>query len=260
MASAIDHLAVAVPDPAAAAELLTERLGISFSSGGQHPGFGTGNRIAFLGDQYLELIGVVDQSLARHWPVGKATIDALERGGGLATYALVEDDLEAAVARLQAAGSSIGRMTGGSRQREDGEVVEWWTASPAELGLDRPPFLIKHARVGSEWGAEALAARREMRHPIGSPAILVRLDIATPDPPALAAEYAAQIGVEFWAVADLAVSTVGPQTIRLVPSGEMEVPAAIVIGADVEGPRTLEALGLRFDIEPVKLPAAVPAG
>ena len=40
----------------------------------------------------------------------------------------------------------------------------------------------------------------------------------------------------------------------------MEVPAAIVIGADVEGPRTLEALGLRFDIEPVKLPAAVPAG
>ena len=218
------------------------------------------NRIAFLGDQYLELIGVIDQSLARHWPVGKATIDALERGGGLATYALVEDDLEAAVARLQAAGSSIGRMTGGSRQREDGEVVEWWTASPAELGLDRPPFLIKHARVGSEWGAEALAARREMRHPIGSPAILVRLDIATPDPPALAAEYAAQIGVEFWAVADLAVSTVGPQTIRLVPSGEMEVPAAIVIGADVEGPRTLEALGLRFDIEPVKLPAAVPAG
>ena len=260
MASAIDHLAVAVPDPAAAAELLTERLGISFSSGGQHPGFGTGNRIAFLGDQYLELIGVVDQSLARHWPVGKATIDALERGGGLATYALVEDDLEAAVARLQAAGSSIGRMTGGSRQREDGEVVELWTASPAELGLDRPPFLIKHARVGSEWGAEALAARREMRRPIGSPAILVRLDIATPDPPALAADYAAQIGVEFWAVADLAVSTVGPQTIRLVPSGEMEVPAAIVIGADVEGPRTLEALGLRFDIEPVKLPAAVPAG
>ena len=260
MASAIDHLAVAVPDPAAAAELLTERLGISFSRGGQHRRFGTVNRIAFLGDQYLELIGVIDQSLARHWPVGKATIDALERGGGLATYALVEDDLEAAVARLQAAGSSIGRMTGGSRQREDGEVVEWWTASPAELGLDRPPFLIKHARVGSEWGAEALAARREMRHPIGSPAILVRLDIATPDPPALAAEYAAQIGVEFWAVADLAVSTVGPQTIRLVPSGEMEVPAAIVIGADVEGPRTLEALGLRFDIEPVKLPAAVPAG
>jgi catechol 2,3-dioxygenase-like lactoylglutathione lyase family enzyme len=259
MASAIDHLVVAVPDPDAAAELLTERLGISFSGGGQHPGHGTVNRIAFLGEHYLELIGVVDQSLAGAWPVGKAAMGALERGGGLATYALVEDDLEAAVARLQAAGSSIGGVTSGSRQRADGEMVEWWTASPAELGPDRSPFLIKHARVGSEWGAEALAARRQMRHPIGSAAILVRLDIATPDPPALAAEYAAEIGVEFWAVADLAVTTVGPHTIRLVPSREMEVPAAIVIGADVEGPRTLEALGLRFDIEPVKLPAAVPA-
>jgi len=260
MASAIDHLVVAVADPAAAAEMLTERLGIAFSSGGQHPGHGTGNRIAFLGDQYLELIGVVDQSLARDWSVGKAAMGALELGGGLATYALVEDDLEAAVARLQAAGSSIGGVTSDSRQRADGELVEWWSASPAELGPDRPPFLIKHARVGSEWGAAAMAARREMRHPIDSPVILVRLDIATPDPPALAAEYAAQIGVEFWAVADLAVSTVGPHTIRLVPSREMEVPAAVVLGADVEGPRTLEALGLRFDIEPVKLPAAVPAG
>jgi catechol 2,3-dioxygenase-like lactoylglutathione lyase family enzyme len=259
MASAIDHLAVAVPDADAAAELLTERLGLSFSGGGQHPGRGTVNRIAFLGEQYLELIGIVDQSLARDWPVGRAAIGALGHGGGLATYALVEDDLESAVARLQAAGSSLGGVTSGSRQRADGELVEWWTASPAELGPDRPPFLIKHARVGSEWGAEALAARREIRHPIGSAAILVRLDIATSDPPALAAEYAAEIGVEFWAVADLAVSTVGPHTIRLVPSREMEVPAAIVIGADVEGPRTLEALGLRFDIEPVKLPAAVPA-
>ncbi|MDP9249857.1 MAG: VOC family protein [Chloroflexota bacterium] len=260
MASGIDHLIVAVPDPEAAAELLTERLGISFSSGGQHPGGGTFNRIAFLGEHYLELIGVVDPSLAGAWFGGKAAVRALEHGGGLATYALVEDDLEAAVARLQAAGSSIGAVTSGSRQRADCELVEWWTATPAELGPDRPPFLIKHARVGSEWGAEALAARREMRHPIGSPAILVRLDIATPDPPALAGEYAAELGVEFWAVADLAVSTVGLHTIRLIPSREMEVAAVIVIGADVEEARTLEALGLRFDVEPVKLPAALPAG
>ena len=160
----------------------------------------------------------------------------------------------------EAAGSPIDPITRGSRQRADGELVEWWSASPPELGPDRPPFLIKHARIGSEWGPEALEARREMRHPIGSPAILVRLDIATPDPPALAAEYLAQIGIEFWAVADLAVSTVGPHTIRLVPSREMEVPAVVVIGADVAEPRTIEALGLRFDVEPVKLPAVLPTG
>ncbi|TMB57407.1 MAG: VOC family protein [Chloroflexi bacterium] len=260
MPSAIDHLAVAVPDPAAAADLLAERLGISFSSGGQHPGMGTVNRVAFLGDPYLELIGVIDPGLADEWPIGRAALRTLERGGGLATYGLVEDELEAAVARLQAAGSPIDPITRGSRQRADGELVEWWSASPPELGPDRPPFLIKHARIGSEWGPEALEARREMRHPIGSPAILVRLDIATPDPPALAAEYLAQIGIEFWAVADLAVSTVGPHTIRLVPSREMEVPAVVVIGADVAEPRTIEALGLRFDVEPVKLPAVLPTG
>ena len=260
MASAIDHLVLAVPDPDAAADLLSERLGISFSSSGQHPGMGTANRLAFLGDHYLELIGVIDSGLAAESSIGSAALGALERGGGLATYALVEDDLEAAVARLQAAGSPIGPATRGSRQRPDGELVEWWTASPPELGQDRPPFLIKHALVGSEWGSEALEARRRMRHPIGSPAILTRLDIATPDPPGLAAEYLAQVGIEFWAVADLAVSTVGPHTIRLIPSREMEVPAVVVIGADVEQPRTIEALGLRFDVEPVKLPAVLPAG
>jgi catechol 2,3-dioxygenase-like lactoylglutathione lyase family enzyme len=257
MPSAIDHLVIAVADPAAAADLLTERLGISFTGGGQHPGMGTVNRLAFLGEQYLELIGVIDPGLADEGPVGRAAQRTIAGGGGLATFALVEDELEAAVARLQAAGSAIGAVTPGSRQRADGELVDWWTAFPPELGPDQPPFLIKHARVGSEWGPEALEARREMSHPIGSSAILVRLDIATPDPPALAADYAAQVGVEFWAVADLAVSTVGPHTIRLMPSREMEVPAAVVIGADIEQPRTIEALGLRFDVEPVKLPAVL---
>jgi catechol 2,3-dioxygenase-like lactoylglutathione lyase family enzyme len=260
MPSAIDHIVVAVADPAAAADLLTEQLGISSTGGGQHPGMGTVNRLAFFGDQYLELIGVIDPVLANGGPAGRAAQRVIKGGGGLATFALVDDELETTVARLQAAGSVIGPVTPGSRQRADGELVEWWTASPAELGPDRPPFLIKHARVGSEWGPEALQARREMTHPIGSPAILVRLDIATPDPPALAADYLTEIGVEFWAVADLAVSTVGPHTIRLIPSREMEVPAVVVIGADIEQPRTIEALGLRFDVEPVQLPAVLPAG
>jgi hypothetical protein len=58
-------------------------------------------------------------------------------------------------------------------------------------------------------------------------------------------------------VADLAVCTLGPHTIRLVPSREMEVPAAVVVGAGVESPRSVEALGMRFDVEPVELPVLV---
>jgi hypothetical protein len=91
----------------------------------------------------------------------------------------------------------------------------------------------------------------------GAGRTLVRLDIATDDPPALAADYARTLGVEFWAVADLAVCTLGPHTIRLVPTREMPVPAVIVIGARVGEPRAVEAFGLRFDIEPVEVPAVV---
>ena len=53
MASGIDHLVIAVPDPDAAAAELTDALGIVFIGGGQHPGLGTFNRIAFLGEAYL---------------------------------------------------------------------------------------------------------------------------------------------------------------------------------------------------------------
>lgn len=257
MISAIDHIVVGVPDPDAAAAQLTDQLGIAFTAGGRHPGSGTFNRLAFLGDSYLELMGVDDPTLAAQGPVGAAALRAIEGGGGFATYALVDDAIEVTVAALQAAGSSIGPVTYGTRERADGELVEFWVALPERLGPDTPPFLIKHAHVGAEWGASALAARRAATHPIGSPAILTRLDLATPDPIELAAEYFAKVGLEFWTVADLAVCSIGPHTIRLVPSREMEVPAAVVIGAGVESPRTIEALGMRFDVEPVVLPVLV---
>jgi catechol 2,3-dioxygenase-like lactoylglutathione lyase family enzyme len=257
MISAIDHIVVAVSDPDAAAAQLTDQLGIAFTAGGRHPSFGTVNRVAFLGEPYIELIGVEDPTQAARSPLGAAVLRAIEAGGGFVTYALVDDAIEATVAALQAAGSSIGPVQHGARERPDGELVEFWVATPARLGPDAPPFLVRHAYVGAEWGAAALAARRTASHPIGSPAILTRLDLATPDPTELAAAYFAELGLEFWSVADLAVCTVGAHTIRLVPSREMEVPAAVVIGAGVESPRTVQALGMRFDVEPVVLPVLV---
>lgn len=257
MITAIDHIVVGVPDPDAAARELTDQLGLAFGGGGRHPASGTRNQLAFLGDSYLELMGVDDPQLAAQGPMSAAALRAIESGGGFATYSLLDDGIEATVAALLAAGSSIGLVQQGARERPDGELVEFWIASPERLGPDAPPFLIRHAYVGAEWGTDALAARRTRAHPIGSPVILVRLDLATPDPTALAAEYYAQLGLEFWAVADLAVCTIGPHTIRLVPSREMEVPAAVVVGASVESPRSVEALGMRFDVEPVQLPVLV---
>jgi catechol 2,3-dioxygenase-like lactoylglutathione lyase family enzyme len=257
MITAIDHLVIGVADPDAAARELTDQLGLAFGGGGRHPSSGTFNRLAFLGDSYLELMGVEDPKLAAEGPIGAAALRAIEGGGGFATYALLDDEIDVTVPALQAAGSSIGALLPGARERPDGELIEFWISAPERLGPEAPPFLIKHAYVGSEWGTDALAARRARSHPIGSPVILVRLDLATADPMALAAEYFAQLGLEFWAVADLAVGTIGPHTIRLVPSREMEVPAAVVVGANVEVPQSVEALGMRFDVEPVELPVLV---
>ncbi len=249
MLRGIDHLVIAVPDLDAAATELTESLGLAFTAGGRHPDAGTANRIAFLGEPYLELIAVEDQDLAWQRPIGAAALRALERGGGLATYALMDDAVEVTAAELRANDSAIGPATHGSRERPDGERVEWWTATFQRLGPDAPPFLVRHAYTGAEWSFAALAERRAYRHPIGSPVELVRLDVATPDPPALAAEYFAQLGVEFWSVSDLAVAWVGSHTIRLLPTHDMPVATAVVLGAEVAEPRSVDALGIRFHVE-----------
>ena len=93
MPDAIDHLVIAVPDPEVAAAELEAELGIAVTGGGEHPGVGTFNRLAFLGDAYLELIGVRDAAAATRWPVGAATQHVLQCGGGFVTYALRDDDL-----------------------------------------------------------------------------------------------------------------------------------------------------------------------
>lgn len=257
MIRGIDHLVIACADPDAAAAELESAVGIAFTGGGRHVGRGTFNRLCFLADgAYIELIGVDDRELAAANPVGAAAVRALDAGGGLATYALAEDEIEKAAATLGAIGA-FGPVQHGTRTRDDGEVVEWWTSFPAgELAPDATPFLIQHAYVGAEWGPDALAARAEFRHPIGSPVSLARLDIAASEPPTTAATIHEQLGIDFWAVADLAVADAGRHVIRLVPTREMAVPAVVTLAAGVDAPRTSEALGLRFDVELAPVPVA----
>jgi hypothetical protein len=261
MIRGIDHLVIACVDPDAAADELERSLGLRATGGGVHPDHGTRNRIVWLADEsYLELIGVTDAERASRSPVGAAVLAALdEHGGGLATYALLDDALERTASALGAAGSSIGPPMHGSRLRQDGELVEWWIAVPARpLVPSGPPFLIQHAYTGAEWGHAALAERAGLVHPIGSPAILVRLDIATGDPPSAAADLHEELGLDLWTVADLAVADVGPHVLRLVPMREMAVPAVVTLGAHVDAPRTADLFGLRFDVERVEIPVPEP--
>lgn len=239
MASGIDHLVMAVNDPDVAAAELTDALGLAFTGGGRHPGLGTFNRIAFLGDVYLELMGVDDPAAAAGWTIGAAAVQALKRGGGFATYGLVDDGIRNIVARLQANGSGIGPVAHGSRERPDGELVEWWTSSPPRLGPDEPPFLIKHLAAGAEWGADAIAARRAFVHPVGAPVRLLGIELGVPDPLDLAARCARQVGLEFSAIGetgqDGAVAAIGPQTIKLTLSASPRVSVTLGVLGQIPG-------------------------
>ena len=177
----IDHLVIAVRDPDAAAAALERGLGLGVHRRRPARAWGTFNRLAFLGDTYLELIGVFDRALVGHprrprWAGRRSAL--LDAGReGLATYALATDDVDGDVGRLRAAGSSIATPVDGSRTRPDGEVVRWRTAGPAAPRPVRPPFLIEHEDAGAEWGAEARAARAAFRHPGGGRLRLTTLEL-----------------------------------------------------------------------------------
>ena len=100
MLTGIDHLVIAVADPDAAASEL-ERRSDSPGGGGRHDRLGTFNRLIWLGDTYLELIGVFDPE-ARGRLVGRrAGAPRPRRGGGLATWAVATDDIERTSAVLR---------------------------------------------------------------------------------------------------------------------------------------------------------------
>jgi hypothetical protein len=256
MLHGIDHIAIAVPDPDAAAPDLEQHLGLVAQGGGSHEGFGTHNRLVWLADaSYLELIGVDDEAQAGNWAMGAAAVTALHRGGGFAAYALDDRPLEPDVRALQGSGSENGDPVHGSRRRPDGEVVEWWTAVPPRIGPDGLPILIEHAMVGAEWGAAILDERAAFRHPIGSPVRLVSLELAAADPVAAAAEHAKQLGMTFSAIGKAVVCSIGQHVVRLVRTSEADAPAVITLAADAP-PRSADLFGVRFIVEQAGLPLA----
>src|SRR3989449_10200850 len=103
----IDHLAIAVADPDEAATQLERELGLAATGGGRHDALGTFNRLIWLGDSYLELVGVFDRAHAESSWLGAPTLRALDVGGGLATWAIATDDLDHDVAELRGAGSDL---------------------------------------------------------------------------------------------------------------------------------------------------------
>jgi len=198
MLTGIDHLVIAVADPDAAAADLEAALGLAATAGGRHERAGTFNRLIFLGDTYLELIGAWDRALASANPIGAAALAALDAGApGLVTWAIATDDARRTVEVLREVGSSIGDAVAGERIRPDGGVVRWHVATAPPLAIDRPPFLIEHEPGGPEWSDEARHARAAFVHPFGGKAQIVGLELAVARPADVAAACAATIGMAF---------------------------------------------------------------
>ena len=189
----IDHLVIAVPDPDSAAADLAAALGLTPGGGGRHDRLGTYNRLIWLGDTYLELIGVFDAELAGESWVGAADAarPRIRAGTGLATWAVATDDIEGDLARLRATGSDLGPVQPGERTRPDGRVVTWRLAAAPTLEPAGPPFLIEHDPTSAEWTAADRAARA------AEPARLTALEIGVTDVAATTFRFLKTVGLRF---------------------------------------------------------------
>jgi hypothetical protein len=168
----IDHLIYAAPDLTTAVADLEERFGVRAQAGGRHIALGTRNALLALGSQtYLEIIapdpGQPEPPVPR--PFG---IDAVRRGG-LVSWALACDDIDAAVAAARSRGYDPGEVADGQRVGPSGTVLRW-RASLNAMADGLIPFLIC-------WG--------DTEHPARSAPHGLTLEafhIEHPDPPSLA--------------------------------------------------------------------------
>ncbi len=199
MPSAIDHVIVAVADPDAAAAELQSTLGLRASGGGRHDAHGTYNRLIWLGDSYLELMGVFDDGLADASWWGRHVRSILARApAGFAGVPLAAHELTSEIARLRERGSTLLDPVAGERVRPDGQVVRWSIGrlpSPdPDLGL---VFLIEHDTSGAEWQPADREARASETHPLGGPARLVRLAVPVQDPARTSLRLLREFGLQF---------------------------------------------------------------
>lgn len=153
----IDHVVMAVSDLDEAGGRLHRDYGLASAFGGVHPGWGTGNRIVPLGDDYVELISVVDIEVGRTTALGCALLELTADGRDRwFAVCLADTELDATAARL-----GLG-VESGWRTRPDGVTLRWRGA-----GLDDDsreawlPFFI-------EWEvpADMHPGRTPMRHDV----------------------------------------------------------------------------------------------
>ena len=193
MFTRIDHVMICVPDlPQGIAQY--HKLGFNIYPGGRHPGRGTHNAIAFLRDDYVELLAIHDQAEHREaggfWSSDGGLESYIAAGGGIRYVILQSDDLAADVTAMRARGVDVGDAVEGSRRTPGGQDLRW---KVAVLGPKNPlPIVfIQHLTPVEERRKQVPVAGN---HPNGV-YTLERAYIVTRDAEAAAAIYANVLGM-----------------------------------------------------------------
>jgi len=144
----IDHVLLATRDIDAAARRLLDRYGLASVRGGEHPQWGTGNRIVPVGDAYIEIIGITDAEVAATAPLGRWITSHTTDGDVLAGVMIEPTDFDGVCTRLGLT------PIPGMRDLADGTSVSWRLAGLAEAMAQTIPCFIswdsRKGRLGSE--------------------------------------------------------------------------------------------------------------
>ncbi|CAN5694877.1 hypothetical protein BH23CHL7_BH23CHL7_19620 [soil metagenome] len=253
MITGIDHFIVAVPSPDRAADELEAALGLRTGTGGRHEAYGSFNRLLWLGDSYIEFLGISDPALASAAWFGPRALNVLEReGAGYVGLSLASADLATEMVRLRGQGSRLGEPAAGERRRPDDGVVRWKVAT-----ADQPDpelghlFLIEHDRQSAEWTDDDRARRAADEHPLGGPARLARVALPVADMKQATMRVHRDLGLAFRPslAGDGARDTsVGRQLLRLLRQDPGSMPTVVVRGGSME--REAELFGCRWQVEP----------
>jgi hypothetical protein len=248
--SGIDHLILACANPPGAAAELEARLGLAVTGGGRHDAHGTYNRLFWLGDSYIELMGVFDPLLAaRSWWGAHISRLLQTSQAAYAGLALASDDLSTDIARLRGQGARISDPIPGERRRPDGDLVRWQIARlpqpDPDLGLC---FLIEHDTMAAEWRPADRAARAAQVHPVGTAGRLVRVELPVADVRAATLHLLRELGLQFrpsLGGGGARDASLGGQTLRV---SAVARPVITVRAGTVA--RRAEALGCEWELLP----------
>ena len=190
----IDHVVYAVRDLDDAAEHFERAHGLVTVPGGRHPSWGTMNRIAPLGRDYVELLAVTDLRAATESVLGTRLLDLTADGDRWFSVCIADEQIDETARRLGLP------LHTGARTRPDGTVVTWRHAGiddrartldlPFFIAWDDPALHPGRPAADHPSGATGIAAVEVTGDPRALGRWLGGADVpieATPGPPAVAA-------------------------------------------------------------------------